>query len=381
MTSLEGDDERNSRTSFFSLKNGLIALWTLSAVFVLVFVLLFMKNMRSSTLQNSRNESCTLDEQPFNDDHSSFMDSDSMIHPMSDFTESDIDVSDSHVDSTSPTLIVFTDYQKIFVFDPTEEQLEIKVIFAAEQSRNIFIENFFQLSRDKKNVYCNIGYEIKSINIETLEVEDVNLEGLGGYQFALKKPELNSGFYYSRLLLSNQNGQTKIRHVDLTTFNAITEYSHRCGFDSITILDQFSDGSRLLYKCLNPATERIYMKNLEDPASIDEDLFDLSPGEKLLLSPDNSKAIVYGRPDCYCWKIFDLLNPHLQGRRVNFQYKLGDMVSYTFSNDKKTLYAVVENLAGQNHFSLYKVDIEGLFDKVARGETNIELERGIPVSI
>lgn len=57
------------------------------------------------------------------------------------------------------------------------------------------------------------------------------------------------------------------------------------------------------------------------------------------------------------------------------------MVSHTFSNDKKTLYAVVENISGPIKFSLYKVDIDALFDKVARGETYFEIESGIPLSI
>ena len=42
------------------------------------------------------------------------------------------------------------------------------------------------MSHDKKNVYCNINHAIKSIDIETLVVIDVNLEDLGGLEFALK---------------------------------------------------------------------------------------------------------------------------------------------------------------------------------------------------
>ena len=116
-------------------------------------------------------------------------------------------------------------------------------------------------------------------------------------------------------------------------------------------MDQFSDGSAILCKCVGDA---VYRKNLKaqgqswaqleaqarwqikplEQEEEDEEIFQLHYQHKFILSPDNTKVIIYNPLNSFECTIVDLRFGTTKQMRLNYGL-FNSSSSFAYSNDQK----------------------------------------------
>ena len=197
----------------------------------------------------------------------------------------------------------------------------------------------------------------------------VNLPRYNDKKFLLMKPELTSVTY----IYADGIGTETIRHYDLNESRVIHDYPHNCpGNSSPILLEQISDGSKIFYQCSN--TNKVYLKTLGNTAAVDQLLFSLQRSYNALISPDNSKLILYNS-DINFIIIFDFDTAGIlsNAKRITFNVDPSTFVSFAFSNDGRLLYAISAIDSGHR---LFTIEFQDLLDVMATGLFSYNIGRG-----
>ena len=333
------DIERNRKPTkkpFFSLKTSLILLGSLTAlVFVVFATFRYVRSSESSLQLNNlprRNQNEQNQEQDQED-----------IHP-------------SNPDNLDQRLLRFQFGRKIFELDPSNPELQSTIILESNHE----LTNNFQVSKDKKHVYyCDDHGSIKVIDVETKVEIPLNLPDQRDLHFLLRKPNLDWIVYAARI--DNQN--SFIRLLNLNQPSQKFDYPHKCKNNACPhILDQFSDGSKLLYRCYGSDRE-VFLKDLNNPHEEDVKIFVLPFSYHFFLSPDDSKAILYDSSynlDAMVVDISDPLSPSTE--IVTLPRFLYNIEAVSFSNDNTTLYMVAYTGGRNPLFTLSTINFEDLLN-------------------
>lgn len=207
-----------------------------------------------------------------------------------------------------------------------------------------------------------LDYVEKSIN-------RVNLPGYNDTKFLLMKPEFTSVVY----IYADGIGNEIIRHYDLIESRVIHDYPHNCSGNSYPILlEQFSNGSKIFYQCSN--TYKVYIKTLGNSAAEDQLRFTLQRLFNTLISPDDSKLILYNCDINYLILIdLDATGNLSNAKRITFNVDPRTFESFAFSKDGKMLYAI--STSDSTH-RLFEIDFQDLSNVIASGLPSYHIGRG-----
>ena len=331
------DIERNRKPTkkpFFSLKTSLILLGSLTALVFVVFATYRYAWPSESSLQLNNLPDGNLNEQNQEQDQE--------------------DLLPSNPDNLNPSLLRFQFGRKIFELDPSNPDLQSTLLLDANDE----LTSNFQVSKDKKHVYyCDDYGSINEIDVETKLKIDLNLPYQTGLHFLLRKPDLDWIVYAAQF-----DDQTSfIRLLNLKQKSQKFDYTHKCKNNALPhILDQFSDGSKLLYRCYGPDRE-VFLKDLNNPRKEDVKIFDLPSSHSFFLSPDDSKAILYEPGYNLNGMIVDISDPLTPSTEiVTLPRYLLNIEAVSFSNDHKKLYMVVYTNGRNPLFTLSTINFEDL---------------------
>ena len=279
--------------------------------------------------------------------------------------------------------IFYRDGDKIYELDPLDfESKTVKLLMRTEAE----LSKEFHVSKDKTKV-C-----VKEENEKKFTVYDVNYGSSDELNlpyhyesgFLFRKPDLLRIIY----VIKHLNGEFSIHDS-----GSPEGYKHKCPAGVYPrLLDQFSDGSAILYKCVGDA---VYRKNLkaqgqswaqleaqarwqinplEQEEEEDVEVFKLHYQHKFILSPDDTKVIIYNPLNSFECTIVDLLFGTTKQMRLNFGL-FNSSSSFAYSNDQRTLYVLLREYP---NFALYSIDLRIL---LYSDKTTYELEPSVPITL
>ena len=339
------DIERNQETSkkpFFSLKSSLILVGSLITLVFVVFATYRYARSSESSAQPNNLPNGNLNEQNQEQDHE--------------------DPLPSNPDNLNQRLLRFQFGKKIFELDPSNPELQSTLILVANHG----LTSNFQVSKDKKHVYyCDDRGSNKVIDVETKSESPLDLPNQTGTHFLLRKPNLDWIVYTAKY----DNQSSSIRLLNLNQPSQYFDYTHKCGNnDRPRILDQFSDGSKLLYNCFG-SDRVVFLKDLNKPNEEDVKIFNLPSSHSFFLSPDGSKAILYEPGFNSRAIVVDISNPlNTSTQNVTLPRYMFNIEAISFSNDHKKLYMVVYTGRRNPLFELSTINFEDLLNNRCENE-------------
>ena len=369
MSACEEDIENNQETSkksSFSLKNGLLAVGSLTVVVCLAFgIYSLVGNDGETDLSAAQNTRFSRSDQ---------------VPVHIDGQNNNIESNPAFTSFSSETMF-FSNLRDMFSLDPSSQDLKCKLLLSMDN----YFENCFRLSKDRKHLFfINLLLEsefnqllprsIKELNIENGTVVNVNLPGAyPSSGFILKKPDLDSIIYTARA----PDGTYTINNYSLVDRNLIKDYNHECGIREFPIfLEQFSDGSKIFYYC--NVSEKVFLKNLNNSEEEDKEfeLLDRKYCDAFIISPDNTKVILHNFITG-TWTLIDISDPTIVIKPIRFDQNLlgknKQVMSHSFSNDQKTLFLITK-LVSDTSYMLFSINFEDLLKAV-------ELDRTFYVSL
>ena len=246
----------------------------------------------------------------------------------------------------------------------------------------------FHVSKDKTKVCVKEENEKKFTvyDVSDGSSDELNLSYHYDSGFLFRKPDLFRIIY----VIKHSNGEFSIHDS-----GSPEGYKHKFPRGVYPrLLDQFSDGSAILYKCVGDAVyrknlkaqgqswaqlevqARWQIKPLEQEQEEDEDVevFKLHYQQKFILSPDNTKVIIYNPLNSFECTIVDFRFGTTKQMRLNYGL-FNSSSSFAYSNDQRTLYVLLREYP---HFALYSIDLRILLDS---DKTTYELEPSVPITL
>ena len=216
-----------------------------------------------------------------------------------------------------------------------------------------------QYSRDKKQIYLSGTDEIKVYNLETGSVSDLTFPNL--YikgEFLLLKPYLNELVY-----VSGYGGKFDIRYHNISNPSSTKKISpHKCKpLYAIELIEQFSDGSKVLYRC-GPSGREVFLKDLKNPEA--EDIlvakYDARMA-RLTISPDNRRIITCSNMHSHC-TLYDITNPlQVTSQKIPLPTMPPGLIHFAFSDDRRILYILASNgMKEGDKYKLFQLNYEAI---------------------
>lgn len=208
-----------------------------------------------------------------------------------------------------------------------------------------------QFSLDKKQIYFAGTNEIKVYNLESGSIFDLTLPDLYTKgKFLLLKPYLNELVY-----VSGYGGLFDIRYHNISNPSLTKTFSpHKCEPRyAIELIEQFSNGSKLLYKC-GPSGKNVFLKDLNNPEV--EDIlvakYDTNM-TRLTISPDNRRIITCTNVNKHC-TLYDITDPlQVTSQKIPLPISPPGLIHFAFSDDRRILYILGSN--GMKEGDKYKL--------------------------
>ena len=279
--------------------------------------------------------------------------------------ESNLDLNPSiagsnSISSQSQTeTLIFSIDRRIFSIDPSSADLKARLIYEKASGRTIF---WIETTSDKSRVY------FESENLQNLSYIDASdgscLEKipLSSFYldrgFCLQKP-VSKGIYF----VSETSGVIQIEYYEFATKTKKVVADNPCQPSYIpSIISQSSDGSKIFYRCIS-YKEQItpaYMFSVDKPFN---KLFDMKKDQSVIIAPYDIYAIIFENQSNVI-KIVNINDIPIEEFEIQLNFSLGNVISRTFSNDKRTLFIISRQIINGSavEYQLISFDYETLIE-------------------
>ena len=300
--------------------------------------------------------------------------SDTEILPL-DVTQ---DSANSNADSNSEVHVsnesLFSENMNILRIDFNAPEFKVDHITMIGKNMN----NCPQYSLDKKKIYylaISEGvkvYDVKSHKESTFEIP----KAIDRKKFLLLKPILNETIYVGR----DKGHKEQLMYYNIDNPKEITREisAVKCDlYQSVEIWGQFSDGSKILYRC-SGRDRTVYLKDLNNFEAEDLAIFEIETHKtSIAISPDN-RTIISCNPGSENCSLFNISDP-LDVTKQEIPSQIGRhlFIYIEFSNDMKTLYLLGSNGLKDGDFDLIRLNYEEILN--SPGKASYQIGEVIPI--
>ena len=292
--------------------------------------------------------------------------SDTEIDPL-DVTQDSTNINaDSNSDVHVSNELLFSENINILRIDFNAPELKVDHIITVEKNMN----SCPQYSLDKKRIYFAISDGVKVYDVESHKESTFEIpKAINRKKFLLLKPILNEIIYVGR---GDQN-EDQLMYYNIDNPKLTKEISAvKCSlYQSVEIIGQFSDGSKILYKC-SGRDKNVYLKNLNNHEAEDLAIFEIETYKtSIAISPDN-RTIISCTPGSGHCSLFNISDP-LDVTKQEIPSQIGThlCIYIEFSNDMKTLYLLGSNGLKDGDFDLIRLNYEEILNSPGKASYQI----------